>query len=186
MRDTGIPHPYGSGCRAVSFPAASRSDRSPRARGDSRPGAAPSAHKRPRSPPGAVSLRGQQAAERREPEPVGTAHGRADTASAGAQHRVAPPRGEPSAAPCPRCHPDRTAAGEHRVPPASHRAPPARSTPFSLCAFPYPFAPRLPLPAGAPSVDATRPQHSSTPRSPERCPTCRAPRGDADRAAHGG
>lgn len=125
----------------------SRSDRSPRARGDSRPGAAPSAHKRPRSPPGAASLRGQQAAERREPEPVGTAHGRADTASAGAQHRVAPPRGEPSAAPCPRCHPDRTAAG-------------------------------------APSVDATRPQHSSTPRSPERCPTCRAPRGDADRAAH--
>ncbi|XP_072209268.1 microtubule organization protein AKNA [Excalfactoria chinensis] len=93
----------------------SHSDRSLRAHGDSRPRAAPSAHKRPRSPLGTASLRGQQAAERREPDPVGTAHGRADTASAGTQHSPAPPRREPSTAPCPRCHPDRTAAGAQSV-----------------------------------------------------------------------
>ncbi|XP_021269827.1 AT-hook-containing transcription factor [Numida meleagris] len=44
VRGTGIPHP------SASFPAPSRSDRSLRAHGDSRPRAAPSAHKRPRSP----------------------------------------------------------------------------------------------------------------------------------------
>lgn len=174
MRDTGIPHPYGSGCRAVSFPAASRSDRSPRARGDSRPGAAPSAHKRPRSPPGAVSLRGQQAAERREPEPVGTAHGRADTASAGAQHRVAPPRGEPSAAPCPRCHPDRTAAGEHRVPPASHRAP-LLAPPPSRCAR---FHTHLPPASPSPQVP-----HQSMPRGRSTAAPPGAPSA-APRAGH--
>ncbi|XP_031457430.1 whirlin isoform X1 [Phasianus colchicus] len=125
----------------------SQSDRSLRAHGDSRPRAAPSAHKRPRSPLGAMSLRGQQAAERREPDQLDNAHGRTDTAIGGTHYRVAPPRGEPSAAPCPRCHPDGTTTG-------------------------------------APSVDATRPQCSSTSRTPERCPTCRASRGDTDRAGH--
>lgn len=140
----GSRHPCGSGCRAASFPAASQSDRSLRAHGDSRPRAAPSAHKRPRSPLGAVSLRGQQAAERRAPDPLGNAHGGADTAFGGTRYRVAPPRGEPSAAPCPRCHPDGTTAGEHRVPPASHRAPAC-----SICACfhtPFPLPRLLPHP----------------------------------------